>query len=407
MHYARIGARRAGRRIPGASAFAPTLRIPMISRLYSEGARFARVLQTHRLGVVAGVRRFVPLYRHRRFSPDEIHFLDLLRHAPGDEALSRVVSKEELLAVQRRLNPAALHALTEDKVTFHRHCVASGLPVPAIHAIYRGPGAGSLQPPIAPQLEQPAQIDALLARVAADSLIVKPIDGVHGEGVMRLARDARGAWRVHDGGAADAASLVARFAASGYRGWLFQQRVRGHAELAALSATEALQTARMVTFHTPGEAPRLLAARLRLVAGDGAHDNFDLGRTGNLVANVDLGSGRIRDVVGRDPQRGCMTWVHTHPRTGRALPGFALPDWSRATALATQAALAFAPLRTIGWDVALTPDGPLLIEGNVTWDTLIGEPRMGAIYRELEHAARLDEAARGAGDGTPRGGVTA
>ena len=35
-----------------------------------------------------------------------------------------------------------------------------------------------------------------------------------------------------------------------------------------------------------------------------------------------------------------------------------------------RAARAFAPLRTIGWDVAITPDGPSLIEGNVTWDPL-------------------------------------
>ena len=39
--------------------------------------------------------------------------------------------------------------------------------------------------------------------------------------------------------------------------------------------------------------------------------------------------------------------------------------------------------RTIGWDIAITADFPRLIEGNVTWDTLIGETRMGSIYQQL------------------------
>ena len=37
-------------------------------------------------------------------------------------------------------------------------------------------------------------------------------------------------------------------------------------------------------------------------------------------------------------------------------------------ALAEQAARAFLPLRTVGWDIAVTPEGPTLIEGNPFWD---------------------------------------
>jgi hypothetical protein len=37
-------------------------------------------------------------------------------------------------------------------------------------------------------------------------------------------------------------------------------------------------------------------------------------------------------------------------------------------ALAERAARTFFPLRTVGWDIALTTDGPALIEGNPFWD---------------------------------------
>ena len=66
--------------------------------------------------------------------------------------------------------------------------------------------------------------------------------------------------------------------------------------------------------------------------------------------------------------------------------GYAVPQWAAVSELVTAAARAFMPLRTVGWDVAITPTRPCLIEGNVTWDTLSGEPRMGEIYRVLQSA---------------------
>jgi hypothetical protein len=36
--------------------------------------------------------------------------------------------------------------------------------------------------------------------------------------------------------------------------------------------------------------------------------------------------------------------------------------------LVFRAARLFLPLRTIGWDVAIAPDGPILMEGNAYWD---------------------------------------
>ena len=63
----------------------------------------------------------------------------------------------------------------------------------------------------------------------------------------------------------------------------------------------------------------------------------------------------------------CQKDLH-HPKTGEPFADFQLPHWQEARKLAEHAAMLFLPLRTIGWDLALTDDGPLLLEGNAEWD---------------------------------------
>ncbi len=83
-----------------------------------------------------------------------------------------------------------------------------------------------------------------------------------------------------------------------------------------------------------------------------------------------------------------------HPRTGVALEGFPVPGWDAAQALARDAGRAFAPLRTIGWDIAPTPEGPALIEANAWWSFLPepgpwGDPTVAALREAvLRRSAR-------------------
>ena len=46
------------------------------------------------------------------------------------------------------------------------------------------------------------------------------------------------------------------------------------------------------------------------------------------------------------------------------IEGFQLPVWTEACQLAREAARLFLPLRFVGWDIALTETGPVLVEAN-------------------------------------------
>ena len=82
-----------------------------------------------------------------------------------------------------------------------------------------------------------------------------------------------------------------------------------------------------------------------------------------------------------------------------ALAGFRLPLWEEAKSLVARAATLFLPMRCIGWDVALTPSGPALIEANMWWDpsNLLGVDLsdgngrpLASLLERLEASARRD-----------------
>lgn len=350
-----------------------------IRKILQEAAAIGSACAKYRVDPVSMASRYWRLYRARLFSPHEIRFFTLLDPAVGEAELARIVSKEELVRVQARLNPPAARQLTEDKTRFRLHCERAGLPVPRVLAVFDPQGDEDGD---APSLSDASALGAFLATTPSDRLIFKPVNGVNGEGITRLDR-IDGSWLDTHGRPTDAALLAGQASASGYRRWMLQEFVEGHPELRRLSRTGALQTIRAVTAIDDSGEVRLLATRLRLVCGDVPFDNFNYGSTGNVIANVDIETGRIFSVVGLDPQTHSLRFLENHPATGERLIGYCVPQWEQVRALALRAGRAFPMLRTVGWDIGIALPEPSLIEGNATWGILSGEPRMGELYRYL------------------------
>lgn len=94
----------------------------------------------------------------------------------------------------------------------------------------------------------------------------------------------------------------------------------------------------------------------------GNNTSVDNVHMGGLCTLVDVNSGIV---ISRALDKHFREYVN-HPVTGKQIVGFSIPMWDRVRELAIQAAAITPEMRYTSWDIAVTPNGPILIEGN--WD---------------------------------------
>jgi len=145
--------------------------------------------------------------------------------------------------------------------------------------------------------------------------------------------------------------------------YILQRLVRNHAFLDVLST--GTSTIRMCTFARD-DGIFVPFVVLKLVSGDNVADNF--WRPGNIICDIDPATGTIRSVV---TQSGIDLVRHDrHPETGAEMIGKTLPMWTEVLEATKKAGLAFAPVRYQSLDIALTNNGPVVVEINSggAWD---------------------------------------
>ena len=86
-------------------------------------------------------------------------------------------------------------------------------------------------------------------------------------------------------------------------------------------------------------------------------DNVDCG---GMAAPVVLETGVISDVGANKAGEA----FEFHPMTNTRIPGTKIPYWDEVKAMCLSAMHVVPQVRFVAWDVAITPDGPVFIEGN-------------------------------------------
>lgn len=242
---------------------------------------------------------------------------------------------------------------------------AYGFPVIPIEAIY----STSLDLPKPPckVLRGADDLRAFLCDPANYPLFGKPTDSRQSLGSVSIdAFDAEtGALTMVDGSKVALETMIADVTTHYASGYILQKRVLPHATIRAMCGPR-LATVRIMTVNSKA-GPEIIRAAWKIPAGANAADNF--WRPGNMLGTIDIESGRITRVV-----RGsgiAQEQVEVHSDSGMRMIDFELPMWAEAKDLTLRAMKTFSSMGIIGWDVALTDAGPVIVEPNESPDYIL------------------------------------
>lgn len=182
-----------------------------------------------------------------------------------------------------------------------------------------------------------------------ESFMCKPKTGMQGQGVIKLIQTE---YKKRE-------DVLSKIIGQGY---ILEEVITQHEMLNKLNPN-SVNTVRIAVFRK-NENVYIIGAVLK-TAIDSVSDNL---ATGGTAMSVDIETGITFT-------KGSSYFSNEeymfHPVTGTLLVGFQIPFWSEVIEMVTELTKKIHDLRWVSWDVAITPNGPCIVEGNHNGDQCI------------------------------------
>ncbi|MEM0946233.1 MAG: sugar-transfer associated ATP-grasp domain-containing protein [Pseudomonadota bacterium] len=295
---------------------------------------FGRMAKSHsRINMVEYVRN--GLYDVDRYSPEE---------------RAQFISNDLHWDITHKCNDNAWIAAAEDKVLAATLLNTGGVPTPETVAVLdRSP---RIYPGL-PKIDSVAALKQVLEAQKEGPLFCKIMDGMVSFGAFRIERIDGDTVFCSGQPPMRLESFLDDFV--GDNRYLVQREIQNHSRFAQYAS--ALGTVRMVNMVSDTGVLCPIAV-IKLPQGKNIADAF--WRPGNLACEVEVESGRIRTVARRDVE---TEFLEDHPDLP-GLMGLELPFWSQLREINDRAARIFAPIRYQSTDIAITEQGPVIVEIN-------------------------------------------
>lgn len=223
------------------------------------------------------------------------------------------------------------------------------------------------------------EIDALLRDYPYGGIFAKPSTGSCAQGIFVLSKSETGQLRIRrnkqsedikTSGGIYIRSLCVE------ENFQFEEQLKQDKEWSRF-CPDTINTIRVITINPTGEKEIIVGAAARFGRMGGYVDNL---AQGGVAVSIDTKTGELYEFGMREYD---LTKYYEHPDTHRMFAHEKVPYWEQIKDLIHCVSIVMPPLRMIGWDIALTENGPVIVEMNT--GTGVYSVQMGPKYGIAEY----------------------
>jgi hypothetical protein len=267
----------------------------------------------------------------------------------------RFLSDRAHAGVIRKCCDRSWWALADDKHFCYTLLQAFGAPTPRLQCIF---SSGTRHYGTARTCRSAEELATFFHHEASFPIFAKPNGGIGSFGVFLVEGYDSNAKEVRLFGGSHLPLDSFCHQIDGCDGYLLQDVLKPHPQLIPICG-KRISTVRVIVLLDQS-SPEIIQSIWKIPGSDSIADNF--WRKGNMLGAVDIETGEVKRVI-----RGYGFDLHeiqTHPDTGNAIQGITLPCWSELKTLCVEYARMFEKIRYLSWDIALCPEGPVVVEVN-------------------------------------------
>lgn len=155
--------------------------------------------------------------------------------------------------------------------------------------------------------------------------------------------------------------------------YLIQERIVQHPLMASLCSS-TLNSIRLQTVRDNNGNIIPFGAGLR-IGREG--NNVDNWAKGGVFVGINMNNGKLNKTGFLKPKFG--TSLTKHPDTNIIFENFEIPFFKKAISLACELHKKMYRCHSVGWDIAISNDGPIFIEGNGLWEISLVQAANGGM----------------------------
>lgn len=303
------------------------------------------------------VRDYLRLFNTKGITMDEYYDFEMEKRS--EEFRNSFLGKNEQRYYLDQLNPIKYSVIARNKYLTHKMLENVGVPKTTLYCYYMPEARYISNEECASTL---VDVLRILKTKNVSSCVTKTTEGTHGDNVWVFKkiefREDDAVMTRFDGKELLLSSLLGKDAL------IFESMIKQTKQFSSLNKT-SVNTIRFITTLWPNGTVKVIASWSRIGREGKCVDNAGSG--GNIDAAVDLETGEICNVIQFDGWRNIKE-INNHPDNGNVLNGTVIENWQAIKEEVKIIQQSFPYCKAAGWDIAITDDGPVIIEVNDFWD---------------------------------------